>query len=729
MRRICILFLAATSSISARSFDLQDQKSILACESRQQAPANNAANIKMRCIPGSASRLGAHVFYGCLDGYNFSQDLFQIITQPILKRRLQEPNISSAVRALPENSTDVISNKYFADAVELPLLLSPYNISSTRALTSKKQMMSGFFHFLGRSIVIWHIAVWPFLLRDNVGHFYIPAVKFSLLWFFIAACALLLIPTLLVLTRRPMHWRRKSNQGPVRRFDRLLAEVTSRLADNPLGHTLEEIRGGLDRLCTYLGVERVSFFVRKENGDHFNLLCSSLLSGPDPLLPAFDEEENSWIITRLREQYPILIEDIDQLPHEASTEIGLFKQNSVKSFAAVPITSGYSVAGFLALTTTQHQRDWPEMIIQQVQILGNVLYQAYVREEMTGKAFDVEQKFTLAVERSPVMVWMAGTDKLCTYFNQGWLDFTGRSFRQEIGNGWAEGVHPEDVDHCIAEYHKAFDARQKFELEYRLRRSDGEYRWIIHYGTPRYGITGNFNGYIGSCTDVTELKRSEQDLKNLSSRLIHAQEEERKRIARDLHDDFGQQLTLLALDLEKLNAHSCQGPAIGQAVHSLEARIKDLSRAMNERAHQLHSSHLEILGLTPAIQAFCGDFSKQHGIYVDFSHGNFSFFVPSDISLCLFRVLQEAMQNIAKHSHAKNCRVELKAEPNDIVLRIWDSGVGFDTGRLRSNAGLGLISMRERLRLVDGEIRVDSAHAKGTQLEIRVPLRKLPASA
>jgi signal transduction histidine kinase len=114
---------------------------------------------------------------------------------------------------------------------------------------------------------------------------------------------------------------------------------------------------------------------------------------------------------------------------------------------------------------------------------------------------------------------------------------------------------------------------------------------------------------------------------------------------------------------------------------------------------------------------------------VDFSHGNFSFFVPSDISLCLFRVLQEAMQNIAKHSHAKNCRVELKAEPNDIVLRIWDSGVGFDTGRLRSNAGLGLISMRERLRLVDGEIRVDSAHAKGTQLEIRVPLRKLPASA
>ncbi|HZI55132.1 MAG TPA: PAS domain S-box protein, partial [Verrucomicrobiae bacterium] len=563
MRRICILFLAVTSSISARSFDLQDQKSILACEGWQQAPANNAANIKMRRLPGSASWLGGHVFYGCLDGYNFGLNPLQIIRQPISKRRLQEPDISRVARALPDNNTDVISNKYFMDTVEMSLLLSPY-INTARVLNSKKHTMSRLFPFSGRGIVIWHIVIWQFLLQDNVGHF--SAIKLSQLWFFIAACALLLIPALVALIRRPMHWRQKSDQVPGRRFDGLLADVTSRLADNLLGHTLEEIRGGLDRLCAYLGIERVSFFVRKENGDHFNLLCSSLLGGPDPLQPAFNEEENSWVITRLLEQCPVLIEDINQLPHEASTEICLFRQNSVKSFAAVPITSGYSVAGFLTLTATQHQRDWPEMLIRQVQILGNVLYQAYVREEMTGKAFDVEQKFTLAVERSPVMVWMAGTDKLCTYFNQGWLDFTGRSFRQEIGNGWAEGVHPEDIDQCIAEYHKAFDARQKFELEYRLRRFDGEYRWIIHYGTPRYGITGNFNGYIGSCTDVTELKRSEQDLKNLSSRLIHAQEEERKRIARDLHDDFGQQLTLLALDLEKLNAHSCQGPAIGQAV-------------------------------------------------------------------------------------------------------------------------------------------------------------------
>jgi len=109
-----------------------------------------------------------------------------------------------------------------------------------------------------------------------------------------------------------------------------------------------------------------------------------------------------------------------------------------------------------------------------------------------------------------VLIWMSGPDKLCTFFNKGWLDFTGRSVEQELGNGWAEGVHWEDIYLCSRTYQDSFDARQPFTMEYRLRRSDGEYRWVLDSGTPRFAPNGAFLGYIGSCIDITERKRGEE---------------------------------------------------------------------------------------------------------------------------------------------------------------------------------------------------------------------------
>jgi PAS domain S-box-containing protein len=136
-----------------------------------------------------------------------------------------------------------------------------------------------------------------------------------------------------------------------------------------------------------------------------------------------------------------------------------------------------------------------------------------------------EQRFRVMADSAPVMIWAAGPDKLCTYFNQQWLDFTGRTIEQEMGNGWAEGIHPDDFERCLNTYVTAFDHRDQFRMEYRLRRFDGQYRWIIDHGTPRMTSTGKFSGYIGSCLDITDRKQSEEALANAHEELVVAHEE------------------------------------------------------------------------------------------------------------------------------------------------------------------------------------------------------------
>lgn len=334
-----------------------------------------------------------------------------------------------------------------------------------------------------------------------------------------------------------------------------------------------------------------------------------------------------------------------------------------------------------------------------------------------------EERFRLVANSAPSLIWMAGTDKLCIFFNQGWLNFTGRSMKEELGDGWVSGVHPEDVRRCHQFYSDSFDARTEFEMEYRLRRADGEYRWIVDHGVPRFESDGTFCGYIGSCVDITDRKLSEEALHSLSGRLINAQEEERARIARELHDDFSQRLALLGIGLGQLWKKLPESDFQERSkVLGMLKDTKEMSSDLHTLSHQLHSSKLEHVGLVAALNGLCNEISEKYHIPVQFTDFGIPFTIPKEVALCLFRVAQEALGNVAKHSGAKSAQVELSAMEDGVKLRISDQGRGFDPGLKSSGAGIGLIGMSERLRLIGGRLSVNSQPGRGTDIIADAPL-------
>ena len=334
-----------------------------------------------------------------------------------------------------------------------------------------------------------------------------------------------------------------------------------------------------------------------------------------------------------------------------------------------------------------------------------------------------EERLRLVADTAPVLIWMAGTDKLYTFLNKTWLDFTSRSLAQGLGDGWSSGVHPDDLERCLGIYSTAFDARVAFEMEYRFRRYDGEYRWVVNHGRPRFESDGTFCGYIGSCVDITQRRMAEESLRELSGRLMHTQEQERARIARELHDDLGQRMALLQIGVEQLEQRANGLSSDGRKeLRRIAEAASQMASDMHELSHQLHPSKLDALGLIPALRSFCREFSAQHRISIQFSHHDLPEDISRDAKLCMFRIAQEALRNVVKHGGVSEAVIELWGEDDRVDLSISDKGVGFDLASLRERTGLGLISMRERLRLVGGRLLVRSTPGGGTRLHASVPV-------
>jgi PAS domain S-box-containing protein len=361
------------------------------------------------------------------------------------------------------------------------------------------------------------------------------------------------------------------------------------------------------------------------------------------------------------------------------------------------------------------------IVVQSLLIFG-LLWQRTRRRKTEAQLKRSEEKFSKSFRKSPLAITIADTnDGHYIDVNEAFERHTGWRRDEVIGRSPLEIGLWLDPDQRFGFLEQLRAKGNVTDLELKFRRKDGQIRTGL--GSAEVIEVHGKRCALSVIADITERKTAEQALATLSGRLIETQEAERARIARELHDDINQQVAMVAVNLRTAKRHlSVSEAGASGYIEEASARISELENDIQALSHRLHSSKLEYLGLEGAAQSFCREVSERHDVRIDFHCDGISEGVPPGISLCLFRVLQEAVHNAVKHSGVPEIKVLLECTSSEMRLTVHDFGVGFDPCGAVNGHGLGLTSMRERLRLVHGQLEIDSSPHHGTTIFARVPV-------
>jgi PAS domain S-box-containing protein len=353
-----------------------------------------------------------------------------------------------------------------------------------------------------------------------------------------------------------------------------------------------------------------------------------------------------------------------------------------------------------------------------------------------------QDRYALATAAAGVGVWDWNAETGELYVDLEVMRILGYTEDEKVDYrvDWKRLVHPHDLERMSACVFDCVEGRREnYDIEHRMLHKDGSLRWFHTRGSAVRHPDGKPYRVVGTFTDVTDRKRAEEtlltrettlresyaEIQMLGGRLIAAQETEHKRLARELHDDLSQKLALLAIDAEQLVQDA---PDFAERVNRIGQRVGEIASNVHDVSHRLHPFKLDVLGLVAAVQSVCNDVSAQHGLIVEFHHQQVADTLSSEVVLCVYRIVQEALRNIVKHSHAQRASIHLEQQGAHLTLNIADSGVGFTPATLE-HSGLGLVSIRERVNLLGGQVVIRSAPGRGTRLGVRVPVDSKAAQA
>jgi PAS domain S-box-containing protein len=312
-----------------------------------------------------------------------------------------------------------------------------------------------------------------------------------------------------------------------------------------------------------------------------------------------------------------------------------------------------------------------------------------------------------------------------TYANQRWIEAIDRSEEVSLSRTtWIDPFHPNDRAAASAALESAVSQRSDFHLELRFKEIDGTFRWAACLGAPHFAPDGRIVSYVGICCDISAKHHAESTLNEVAAKLVAAQESERGRIARELHDDLGQQVALLASRLEALLREQ-KLPRSRMHAALLEARtnLQEIAVTIHSLSHELHPAKLKLLGLALTLETLCRDVAADNRVTVHFHDDRIPSHLDETVALCIFRVAQEALQNAVKHSGAGVIDVYVSADDVCITLQVSDNGAGFDP-LLGHSTGLGLLTMRERAELIGGRLELSTTPPHGTTVTVTVPMTR-----
>ena len=375
------------------------------------------------------------------------------------------------------------------------------------------------------------------------------------------------------------------------------------------------------------------------------------------------------------------------------------------------------------------------LLLAQTTIIVALVWQWRKKKKAQNALIIANERLRLAMETAKAVSWDVDLKRGHTTWFGGLQHMFGVSSStlstlSTKSGDFSDYVHPEDRQRMSAVLQHSKERREPFAAEFRLVGSDGGARWVSAGGKFDYRSDGDATRMLGMAVDVTERKLADDALSTVSRRLIEAHEEERAWLAREFHDDVNQRLALLAVTMDVVKRDLPRDAAeVRRSIGEVKEKVRELGNDVQALSHRLHSSKLDYLGLVSAAGTFCGEFAQRQEVQVDFQSEAVPKILPKEISLCLFRVLQEALQNASKRSGSRQFQVSLTCTPDSIQLIVRDSGMGFDVEEAMKGHGLGIASMRERLKLVAGEFSIDSQVQKGTEVRARIPLNPFAKSA
>jgi len=352
-----------------------------------------------------------------------------------------------------------------------------------------------------------------------------------------------------------------------------------------------------------------------------------------------------------------------------------------------------------------------------------------------------EKRFRATFEQAAVGVAHSSLDGRLLLMNQKLCDIVGYTPEEIVTKTYQEVTHPDDLE-AELEYARRLLAGEIESCSYEKRyvRNDGTLIWVnLTASVVRDEETGEPSYFVAIIEDISARKGAEEALReseealrksyarieDLAGRLIASQEEERRHIARELHDDLNQQVAALAIGISRLKRQfSNADDTVLEQIAKLQNKTDLLSDRIRQVSHELHSSILQHVGLPAALNSYCAEFSDREGIAVTLDIRDGVEAVSQDAALCLYRVAQESLRNVAKHSGARSAIVALTHVNGAVELRVVDEGVGFDPGQARESRGLGLVSMEERVKLLHGNFVLTTRPGAGTELRAQIPLRR-----